>query len=110
MTEHKQAPLGATIDASAEQLPESARNIGALIQQHIDETERARRVAKPVLQALSGAGFQSMLTPRSLGGLDRRANLPGIAAGFSTGCLLERAIDVARGPVRKAAQRSSGET
>lgn len=52
------------------QLIEAARSLGPLIQEHADEAERRRRLSRPVHDALTAAGFQRMLTPRSLGGLE----------------------------------------
>jgi indole-3-acetate monooxygenase len=57
------APVG-------ERLLESARALGPLIREHAEQAEREGRLAKPVVEALSRAGFQSMFTPRSLGGLE----------------------------------------
>jgi indole-3-acetate monooxygenase len=57
-------------DARAQQLVEAARRLGPLIREHAEETERNRRLAGPVLEALRAAGLMRMFTPRSLGGLE----------------------------------------
>jgi alkylation response protein AidB-like acyl-CoA dehydrogenase len=60
-------------DAQAEltqQLIDRARELAPLIREHSEEAERERRLAKPVQDALIAAGFQRLLTPRSLGGLE----------------------------------------
>ena len=51
-------------------LVEVARELGPLISTSIDEEEAARRLSRPVLDALKKAGFLRMLLPRSLGGLE----------------------------------------
>ena len=56
--------------ATEERLVESARRLGPLIREHADQAERDRRLARPVIDALIGAGFERMFTPRSLGGLE----------------------------------------
>jgi indole-3-acetate monooxygenase len=53
---------------SARQLIEVARTLGPLIREHSDGAERDRRLSKPVHEALTAAGLQRILTPRSLGG------------------------------------------
>jgi alkylation response protein AidB-like acyl-CoA dehydrogenase len=52
------------------QLIERARELGPVIRQYEAEAERDRRLAKPVHEALRGAGLQRMLSPRSLGGFE----------------------------------------
>ena len=47
-----------------------ARALGPLIRQHADTTERERRLARPVLEAMREAGLFRMFTPRTLGGLE----------------------------------------
>lgn len=54
----------------AEALLERARRIAPIIREHAETTERERRVAKPVLDALASAGFNRLLAPRTLGGLE----------------------------------------
>ena len=61
---------GAGLAADAGRLVETARRLGPLIRQHADQTERERRLARPVADALTGAGLQRLFTPRSLGGLE----------------------------------------
>jgi indole-3-acetate monooxygenase len=54
----------------AQSLIERARKLTPIIREHAEGTEKQRRVAKPVFEALRKAGFQGMLAPRSLGGLE----------------------------------------
>ena len=51
-------------------LIETARRIGPVLRDHIEDGEREGRLPLPTLKALSDAGLLSMLTPRSLGGLE----------------------------------------
>jgi alkylation response protein AidB-like acyl-CoA dehydrogenase len=53
-----------------EKLIDAARTIGPVVREHGETTERERRLAKPVRDALAGAGLFRLLTPRSLGGLE----------------------------------------
>jgi alkylation response protein AidB-like acyl-CoA dehydrogenase len=48
----------------------AARNVGSIISQHVGTTERARRLAPPVLDALRAAGLFRLFTPRAFGGLE----------------------------------------
>jgi alkylation response protein AidB-like acyl-CoA dehydrogenase len=48
----------------------AARRIGAIIAEHVDTTERERRLAQPVVEALRNAGLFRLFTPRALGGLE----------------------------------------
>ena len=56
--------------SDAETLLERARRIAPVIREHAETTERERRVQKPVLDALASAGFNRLLAPRALGGLE----------------------------------------
>jgi alkylation response protein AidB-like acyl-CoA dehydrogenase len=51
-------------------LVQTARELGPMISQHIDEEENNRRPSRPVLDALKEAGFLRMFLPKSLGGLE----------------------------------------
>ncbi len=51
-------------------LLEAARKLAPVIRDHNEETERERRLARPVLDALHESGLLRMFTPRSLGGLE----------------------------------------
>jgi indole-3-acetate monooxygenase len=55
---------------AGERLLEAARALGPLIREHADAAERERRLTKPVIDALAGAGLQRMFTPQTLGGLE----------------------------------------
>src|SRR5688572_30565648 len=70
-----QTPITTTTASSgqgdqAEQLIARVGELGPVIREHVEEAERDRRLAKPVHDALRAAGLQSMLAPRSLGGLE----------------------------------------
>jgi alkylation response protein AidB-like acyl-CoA dehydrogenase len=45
-----------------------ASALGPTIREHADQTERERRLARPVLDAMRDAGLFRMFTPRALGG------------------------------------------
>lgn len=62
-----QSPLR---NETGEMLLERARELGPLIRKHAAESERERRLAKPVMDALLKAGMQSLFAPRSLGGFE----------------------------------------
>jgi alkylation response protein AidB-like acyl-CoA dehydrogenase len=47
-----------------------ARNVGPVLAQHVEMTERNRRLAPPVVDALRAAGLFRLFTPRALGGLE----------------------------------------
>ena len=51
-------------------LLEAARQLAPIIREHKEETERERRLSRPVLDALHESGLLRMFTPRSLGGLE----------------------------------------
>src|SRR6185436_4684529 len=61
------ATRGVTVDES---LLARAHALEPIIRQHIDTTERDRRLARPVLDAMREAGLFRMFTPRTLGGLE----------------------------------------
>ena len=45
----------------------AARELLPLIREHADETERARKLAAPVVEAIRAAGLFSMGVPANLG-------------------------------------------
>jgi alkylation response protein AidB-like acyl-CoA dehydrogenase len=53
-----------------ERLIATARDIGPIISKYTEATERDRRLAPPVIDALRTAGFYRLFTPRALGGLE----------------------------------------
>jgi alkylation response protein AidB-like acyl-CoA dehydrogenase len=65
-------PLAAGAAGTAPDHPllERARAIGPTIRAHAAETERERRIARPVLDAMRDAGLLRMLVPRALGGFE----------------------------------------
>jgi indole-3-acetate monooxygenase len=69
MTIPYQPPI-APVSAAAvdEAVIDAARSVGAIITAHVDTTERDRRLAPPVLEALRAAGLFRLFTPRALGG------------------------------------------
>ena len=48
----------------------AARSLAPLIREHADESERNRRLAKPVVDAFAGAGLYRVAMPRSVGGFE----------------------------------------
>jgi alkylation response protein AidB-like acyl-CoA dehydrogenase len=54
--------------AATSDLLDAARALAPLIRAHADETEDARCLARPVVEALRAAGLYGMYLPRSLGG------------------------------------------
>jgi alkylation response protein AidB-like acyl-CoA dehydrogenase len=48
----------------------AARAVGSIIARHVETTERDRRLARPVIDALRAAGLFRLFTPRALGGLE----------------------------------------
>ena len=63
-------PLSATGVAADEDIVAAARGIGSIIAEHAATTERNRRLAPPVVEALRTAGLFRLFTPRALGGLE----------------------------------------
>ena len=53
-----------------ESLLARARALEPIIREHVEATERDRRLARPVLHAMREAGLFRMFTPRALGGLE----------------------------------------
>src|SRR5688572_11323352 len=63
-------PVPGTRVAIDESLVAAARDVGSLIAKHVQTTERNRRLAPPVIDALRAAGLFRLFTPRALGGLE----------------------------------------
>jgi alkylation response protein AidB-like acyl-CoA dehydrogenase len=63
-------PLSAMPIGVDESLVAAARDAGAIVARHVDATERNRRVASPVIDALRAAGLFRLFTPRAFGGLE----------------------------------------
>jgi alkylation response protein AidB-like acyl-CoA dehydrogenase len=61
-------PLSPTHVAVDESIVAAARDVGSLVAKHVATTERNRRLAPPVVDALRAAGLFRLFTPRSLGG------------------------------------------
>lgn len=62
--------LSTTASTSIKNLVQTARELGPLISQHINEEENNRRLSRTVFNALKDAGFFRMYLPKSLGGLE----------------------------------------
>ena len=62
------APLSVTRVAVDEGIVAAGRNVGSIIAKHVETTERDRRLARPVIDALRAAGLFRLFTPRALGG------------------------------------------
>ena len=58
-------PTAASVDLVA-----AARSVGPVIAKHAETTERGRRLAPPVLEALRAANLFRLFTPCALGGLE----------------------------------------
>ena len=69
MTMTLEIPQLETTQADANPL-ETARRIGPLIAAYGEEAEQQGRLSQPVLDALLNTGLLTMLTPKSLGGLE----------------------------------------
>ena len=63
-------PLSVTRVAVNEGIIAAARDVGSIIAKHVETTERDRRLARPVIDALRAAGLFRLFTPRALGGLE----------------------------------------
>src|SRR5688572_20136722 len=70
-------PTVATVDSLSanrvavdEGIIAAARNVGPIVAKHADITERNRRLAPQVVDALRDAGFFRLFTPQALGGLE----------------------------------------
>ena len=65
------APLSPTAESPAgARLLDAARALAPLLREHSDAAERDRRLARPVMEALVTGGFQRMMAPTALGGLE----------------------------------------
>ena len=61
----------AGLDESSEHDPVArARALAPLIREHADDSERNRRLSKPVVEAFCGAELYRVAVPRSIGGLE----------------------------------------
>jgi indole-3-acetate monooxygenase len=56
--------------AADETVLAAARRVGPIIVEHINATERERRLAPPVVEALRAAGLFRLFTPRAFGGAE----------------------------------------
>ena len=63
-------PLSVNRVAVDEGIVAVARDVGAIIAKHVETTERNRRLAPPVIDALRAAGLFRLFTPRAFGGLE----------------------------------------
>ena len=63
-------PLSVGRVAVDEGIVAAARDLGPVIANHVETTERDRRLARPVIDALRAAGLFRLFTPRALGGLE----------------------------------------
>ena len=64
-------PLSPTTHVAVdESIVAAARDVGSIIAKHVETTERNRRLAPPVIDALRAAGLFRLFTPRALGGLE----------------------------------------
>ena len=70
-------PTVATVDSLSanrvavdEGIIAAARDVGPIIAKHVDTTERNRRLAPQVVDALRAAGLFRLFTPRAFGGLE----------------------------------------
>src|SRR2546421_2952357 len=51
-------------------LLETARQMGPVLSQYVNEEKNNRRLSRPVINALQEAGFLRLFLPKSLGGLE----------------------------------------
>ncbi len=58
------------MQVASRSLSDAARDIASLARDHAESTERDRRLAQPVVEALRAAGLFRMLVPRELGGAE----------------------------------------
>ena len=58
------------MSSASEELVRAAHDIASVAREHAAATERERRLAAPVLDALVGAGLMRLLVPRDLGGAE----------------------------------------
>ena len=76
MTMSSQSPVASVNTLSAahagadEGIVAAARDVGSIIAKHVETTERDRRLARPVIDALRAARLFRLFTPRALGGLE----------------------------------------
>ena len=76
MTMSFQSTVASMVTSSAtrvavdESIVAAARDVGSIIAKHVEMTERNRRLAPPVIDALRAAGLFRLFTPRALGGLE----------------------------------------
>jgi alkylation response protein AidB-like acyl-CoA dehydrogenase len=63
-------PVSSTCFTADEGLVAAARDVGSIIAKHVETTERNRRLAPPVVDALRAAGLFRLFTPRALGGFE----------------------------------------
>lgn len=56
--------------STTETLLDAVEEIGPVIREHASEAEAGRRLSRPAMEALRGAGLFRMLRPHSLGGLE----------------------------------------
>jgi alkylation response protein AidB-like acyl-CoA dehydrogenase len=56
--------------ATVDSLLDKVKDIAPIIRAHAEETEQARRLARPVVEAMLKAGLYDMARPQALGGLE----------------------------------------
>ena len=64
------APPPTVESAAGARLLDAARAIAPLLREHADAAERDRRLSRPAVEALAAGGFQRMMAPAALGGLE----------------------------------------